>query len=149
IISSVKHLILVVSGREPTAQDQRLLTFAAWMGVPTKTLSVQDSAVLIDQPLDEFNPGPYCLAMSAETLSVVTSPSSGNLPRLIDGCSTELLVFGCTTSTEQCSALPLLTRGAISGIRLLGDIPARFTLPRAISLNRQLAGHSFTGEPGE
>jgi len=89
--------------------------------------------------------------MSAETLAVMNKAiSSSELQRFMDGCSTELLVFGCASSTEQHSALSPLTAAKIGEIRPWSDGAARFALPREpISLNRQLAGLSFPGRPRE
>jgi hypothetical protein len=117
------------------------------MGVPTKTISIQDGAVGTHPLLhDEFSAGTRCLAMNADTLAVMNkaSTSSADLQRFIAGYSTELLVFGCTSSTEQRSAVTRLTRGTISGIRPLGNGTAYFALTRnSIEFNRQLAGLTF------
>jgi len=148
----MKHLILAISGLEPAGQDQCLLAFAGLMGVPTKTVSIQDGRAFMQRLRDEFHAGIYSLAMSAETLAVMNkaSISDADLPKFIDGYSTELLVFGCTGSTEQDSALSLLTAGVVSGIRSLGDQAARFALPRkAMSLSHQLAGLGFPGRHGD
>ncbi len=106
------------------------------MGVPTKTVSIQDGRAFMERLFDEFHPGTYCLAMSADTLSVLNkaSISGAALQSFIDGYFTELLVFGYTSSTEQGSALSPLTAGAVSGIRPLGDQAVRFALPREAML---------------
>jgi hypothetical protein len=147
----MKHLILV-SNREPTAQDRRLLTFAAAMGVSTATVPTVHGSGLIRRLFDEFQPGTYSLAMSVETLTAVmkASTSGPDLQTFLNECSTELLIFGCTGSSEHQRALSLLTDGAITGLRPLGDHTARFVLtPQAMSLSRQLAGLSFSGGDGD
>src|SRR5271157_1922735 len=144
----MKNLILL-SSSEPAGQDQCLLTFAASMGVSTKTVSIQGGEAFLQRFLDEFAPGTYCLAMSAETLSVMNkaSISSADVQRLIDGHSAELLVFG---HQFDGATLSWLTGGAVSGITPLAGTAALFALPReAVSLSRQLAGLSFSRKHGE
>ncbi len=124
----LNHLILL-SGTEPTAEDRRLLAFASSMGVSAKSVSIKDGSAFI-QRLDEFQPGTYCLAISAETLARINnaSISGADLQRFINEYSAALLVFGCTSSTEQLiSAISWLTSGAVSGISPLGDQAARFS----------------------
>jgi hypothetical protein len=147
----MKDLILL-SGSKPSAQDQRLMTFASSMGVSTKALSLQDGLASTQRLLDEFQPGTYVLAASAKTLAAMNKDpiSAGDLQRLINEYTEALLVFGCASSTEQLSAISWLTSGAVSGISPLGDQAARFTFPReAISFSRQLAGLGFSGQHGE
>jgi hypothetical protein len=151
IMRPLNHLILL-SATEPTAEDRRLLAFASSMGVSAKSVSIQDGSAFIQRLLDEFQPRTYCLAISAETLALMNNASiSGvDLQRLIDEYSAALLAFGCTSSTEQLSAISWLTSGVVSGISPLGDQAARFAFPgEAISFSRQLAGLSFSGGHGE
>ena len=141
------HLILL-SGTEPTAEERRLLAFASAMGVSAKSVSIQPGGAVMQRLLDEFRLGTYCLAMSAETLAAMhnASISCTDLQRCMDERTAALLVFGCTSSTEQLNAISWLTSGAVSGISLLGDQTARFAFPReAMSFSRQLAGLSFPG----
>ena len=119
------------------------------MGVSAKIVSIHDGRVFTQRILDEFRPGTYCLAMSAETLATLNGFDT-DLQELCGRYSTELLVFGCTGATEQCRALSLLTGGAVTGVRALGEQAAHFALSReAMSLSRQLAGLSFPGVPGD
>jgi len=110
----MKNLILL-SSSETAGQDQRLPTFAASMGVTTKTVSVQGGEAFLQGFLDEFAPETYCLAMSAETLSAMNKApvSSADVQRLIDGHTAELLVFG---HQYDGATLAWLTGGAVTGI---------------------------------
>jgi hypothetical protein len=97
--------------------------------------------------LDEFQLGTCCLAMSAETLAKMhgASVSGADLQRYIDEYTPALLVFGCSSSTEQLGAISWLTSGVVSGMSRLGDQTARFAFPReAMSFSRQLAGVGFS-----
>jgi hypothetical protein len=141
----MEHLILV-SCPEQAEEDQRLLTLAALTGVSTTTVVVQDVGVLVPRLLSEFRPGTFCLAMSSDTLAAISKVSieGADLHSVISRCSTELLVFGCDGSKEQCSALSRLTAGAVSEVRVLNQAE-RFALPQnTMSLSRQLAGQSFS-----
>jgi len=147
----LNHLILL-SATEPTAEERRLLAFASSMGVSAKSVSIQNGSPFIQRLLDEFHPRTYSLAISAETLALMNnaSISGADLQKVINEYSVALLIFGCTSSKEQLSAISWLTSGAVSGISPLGDQAARFAFPRkAMSFSRQLAGLSFSGGHGE
>jgi hypothetical protein len=140
-----KHLILV-SCPEQAEEDRRLLRLALFMGVLTTTIMVEDVAGLMQRLTSKFQPGTFCLAMSADTLTAMSKLSieGADLHSAISQCTKELLVFGCDGSKEQSSALSQLTAGEISGIRVL-DQAERFALPQdAKSLSRQLAGQNFS-----
>ena len=144
--------LILLSGLEPAVQDQRLMRFAASMGISTKTVLCQDGRPLTGRLLDEFQPAKYCLAVSAKTLAgIFRDPIlAEDLRRLINDHSEGLLVFGCTASAEQLNAISRLTSGAVSGITPLDDQPVCFTFPRdAVSFSRQLAGLSFSRRQGE
>jgi hypothetical protein len=142
-----KQLLLAMSGPEPSVQDRRLLAFAEWMGVSTKTLAISSAESLFERLTGKFQPGSFCLAMSAGTLAAMDQDPGSDLEKLFDGILSELLVFGCTSAQEDWSALLALTAGAISGIEPLDGQAQCFRLPReASSLSRQLAGLSFPGK---
>src|SRR5580658_5425004 len=98
----MKELILV-SSAETAEQDQRLLAFAASMGVLAKVVSIRDGG--LRRVLDQFQPKTDCLAMSAETLAAVHKVSilAISLQKLIDEYFVALLIFGCNASAEQSS----------------------------------------------
>lgn len=141
----LKNLVLL-SGSTQTAQDQRLLSLAAWMGVSTKAVAIKDGAVSKEHLLGELQPGPCGLAMSAETLAALHKAltSADDLRQFIDESCAELLVFGCSGSTEQNIALSRLTSGAVCGISMTDGQDTLYALPReARAYSRQLAGLSF------
>ena len=142
----MRNLVLL-SGPAQTAQDQRLLSLAAWMGVSTKAVAIKDGGVSKERLLGELQPGPCCLAMSAETLAVLHKAltSATDLRQFIDESCAELLVFGCSGSTEQNIALSWLTAGVVCGISREDGPDALFALPReAMAFSRQLAGLNFS-----
>jgi hypothetical protein len=117
------------------------------MGVSTKTLAISSAESLFERLTGKFQPGSFCLAMSAGTLAAMDQDPGSDLEKLFDGILSELLVFGCTSAQEDWSALLALTAGAISGIEPLDGQAQCFRLPReASSLSRQLAGLSFPGK---
>ena len=68
-----------------------------------------------------------------------------DMRQLIDESCVELLVFGCSGSTEQNMALSWLTAGVVCGVSLANGTEAVFTFPRdAMAYSRQLAGLSFS-----
>jgi hypothetical protein len=139
-----KHLILL-SGPELSAQDRCLLKLADFMGVATKNVSLGGGGEYTTRTFDELGPESFSLAMSAETLEAIDRGpvSNAELQRLIDGCSPQLLIFGCSSKKQE-SAIGRLTAGAIRGVREARSSPTRFALPRkAAEFGRQLAGLSF------
>ena len=74
-----------------------------------------------------------------------TLTSATDLRQFIDESCAKLLVFGCSSSTEQNIALSWLTAGVLSGISMADDPDTLFAFPRAaIALSRQLAGLNFS-----
>jgi hypothetical protein len=147
----MRNLVLL-TGPSQTSQDQCLLSLAAWMGVSTKAVAMQDGWVFKERLLGELQPGPCCLAMSAETLAVLYKAltSATDLEQIIDESCAELLVFGCSGSTEQHIALSWLTAGVVCGVSLANGPDAHFDLPReSKAFSRQLAGLSFSRQSRE
>jgi hypothetical protein len=139
--------LLLLSGPASAAQDQRLLRLAAWMGVSAKIVEIQNGGVPKERLLSGFEPGQCCLAMSADTLVLLHkgSTSATGLRQFIDESCPELLVFGCSGSTEQNSALSWLTNGVVCSTSQTNAPDALFDLPReAKAFSRQLAGLSFS-----
>src|SRR2546429_7896525 len=64
----MKDLILV-SGGPLTAEEQRILKFAHWMGVRTKAVSIDHDSALTWQFLPEGDRQRHCVVMSAATLA--------------------------------------------------------------------------------
>ena len=152
-IAEIRNLVLL-SGPAPAAQDQRLLSLAAWMGVSTKAVAIQDGGASKQRLLGELEPSPCCLAMSAETLVVLQKvlTSATDLRQFIDESCAELLVFGCSGSTEQNIALSWLTAGVVCGISQVEGPDTIFALPRAgeaMTFSRQLAGLNFSRRNSE
>ncbi len=134
-------------------EDQRLLTFAQWMGVPTKTLSLGDSPGAWRNllPLDTAECG---VAMSADTLAKLQSAAadSAGLLAVMENCCQNLLVFGCNNASQSEIVLPWLTRGSVRGAATcdltVDDRPTTFHFPREHrDVSKQFAGLSFTGDP--
>ncbi len=139
--------LLLLSGPASAAQDQRLLRLAASLGVSAKIVQIPNCGVSRERLLSEFGPGQCCLAMSAETLALLHKAftSATGLRQFIDESCPELLVFGCSSSTEQNSALSWLTNGVVCGISQADGPDILFALPReALAFSRQLAGLSFS-----
>jgi hypothetical protein len=140
--------LVLLSGPALAAEDQRLLGLAVSMGVSTKIAAIQDS----ERFLGEFQNGPCCLAVSAETLAVLhkdLAPST-DLRQIAQEPGVTLLVFGCSGSAEQCSALSWLTAGVVRGISQSDNPDTIFTLPQqAAVFSRQLAGLNFSRPNGE
>jgi hypothetical protein len=117
------------------------------MGVSAKIVEIPNGGVSKERLRSEFEPGQCCLAMSAETLALLhkTLTSATGLRQFIDESCPELLVFGCSGSTEQNSALSWLTNGVVCGISQADAPDILFALPReAIAFSGQLAGLSFS-----
>lgn len=147
----MKHLILV-SCPDQAAADKQLLSFAVFMGVSASAIIIDNSQAFSERLFEEFSPETYALAMNAATLTSMHKARSGenNLGRVLDKCSTQLLVFGCTGSLEQNLAIAALTEGLVSGAKLCPGRTVRFALPRqARSLSRQLAGLEFSASQQE
>lgn len=124
--------LVLLSGPIPAAQDQRFLSLAAWMGVSTKAVAIEDGGVSKERLLSELQSGPCCLAMSAETLAVLhkaLTPAT-DTRRFVDESDAQLLVFGCSGSTEQNSALSWLTAGVVCGISRTDGPDTLFAFPR-------------------
>jgi hypothetical protein len=141
----MRNLVLL-SGPAQAAQDQRLLRLAAWMGVSTKAVAINDGVTSKERLLAELQLSPCCLAMSAETLAVLhkTFTPAADLQQFIEESCAELLVFGCSGSTEQNSALSWLTAGVVCGISQTDGPDTLFALPReSMNFSRQLAGLNF------
>lgn len=149
----MKHLILV-SGSVPTVQDQRILAFAAWMGVQTKTIVIAAGSDPTQQLFDESGNSRSCLAMSMETLTAVhkASPQPADLCHFLEEHSTELLVFGCSDSSRHGTTLSWLTKGVVRGVtspEVTGDKPDLFHLPQSCrAFSQQFAGLSFFARRG-
>jgi len=142
----MRNLVLL-SGSAQAVQDQRLLSLAAWMGVSTKVVAIQDGGASKERIFGELQAGPYCLAMSAETLAVLHKAltSAADLRQFIDESCAELLVFGCSGSAEQSLALSWLTAGVVCGISQADGPDTLFALPReAKAFSWQLAGLTFS-----
>lgn len=145
IMRPVRHLILV-SSPTPLAEDQRLLKLAKWMGVSTATVAIKDGGDSLQRLLDEFPPHACCLAMTAEVLAAMHKAPIQTLQKLIDGPCAELLVFGCSSSAEQRTAISWLTAGGVCGISQQSNVDALFALPSgARTFTQQLAGLNFSG----
>ena len=112
----MKHLILLILASGLTAEEQRLLKIAHWMGVPTKTISIDRESAL-EWPFPAGAGGPQCcVAMTAETLTLMRETSPRGLERLVQEGGAQLLVFDCGASTRHDSALSWLTKGAVAGV---------------------------------
>jgi hypothetical protein len=151
----MQNLVLLA---EPTqsAEEQRLLSLAAWMGVPTKVVAIPEGRTLQHCLLEELQGDRCCLAMSASTLAIlheeVTSETS--LQHLLSDLCGELLVFGCNVecsdSQEQTTALSWLTAGIVCGINKAEGKDTIFAFPRkAKAFSQQLAGLSFSRQKSE
>jgi hypothetical protein len=142
--------LILLSGPASTTEDRRLLAFASWMGVPAKSVSIPARGAFTPQVLDGFEPGTYCLAISAETLAGNPSIIDADLQRSVNERSTGLLVFGCLDAKKHLGAISRLTSGIVCQMQSLNSGAASFLFPaEAISLSRQLAGLSYAKEPGQ
>ena len=143
---SGKHLLLVTLGREPAAQERRLLALAEVMGVPARTVAVEAGQLLSQQVIDEYRPGELTMAMSAATLAAASQGSGPGLEKLFNGILSELLVFACTGAPEEQLALRTLSAGEVSTVVPLEVERQSFFIPLESSpYCRQLAGLGFSG----
>ena len=144
--------LVLLAGPIQSAQEQHLLSLAAWMGVSTKLVTIPEGAALQQCFLDELQCDPCCLAMSAETLVILYRglASITDLQQLLSDFCAELLVFGCNGSQEQISALSWLTAEIVCGIDRVEGQETIFALPRqAKEFSRQLTGLSFCQQQNE
>lgn len=129
-------------------QEERIAKFAAWMGVPVE-LSVLDANVELSQQFPDTQPADSCLAISAETLTILhkTSPSALHLHRYLRERFFGLIVFRCIDPLQS-AALACLTENGIGRIALLEAAENRATEfyfpPRGRQFSRQFAGLSFS-----
>lgn len=141
--------LVFLSGPTEVVQGRRLLNLAAWMGVSTKTVAIENGEISMERLLEEIQPSPCCLAMNADTLTALHKVSAHDLRRFIDESCAELLVFGCN-STEENSALSWLTGGVVCGINKVDGPDTVFALPRrTMGLSRQLSGLNFSRQNKE
>jgi hypothetical protein len=126
-------------------QDHHFLSLAALMGVPARTVSIPDDAVLGDLLLDELRPEANCLALSAETLVPPGQLSITRAEAIAAAHFGAVFVFGCSPSLEQNGAISCLTGGLVPGTIPLDEQHRSFTLPPAsANSTRQLAGLGFS-----
>jgi hypothetical protein len=120
---------------------------------PVKSVLLQDGEAFTASCLDEFQPGTYALAISGAALAASNHSREfiTALQHLIHNQPAALLVFECTSLSEQSHAISDLTSAAVSGIRQLAEREVRFGFPQGgQSLSGQLAGLEFSGGyPGE
>jgi hypothetical protein len=147
----MKKLVLL-SASAQAAQDRRFLNLATWMGISTRLLAIQDGRMCTGDLLGELHPGPSCLAMSADTLAVLHEAltSARDLPQLVDKFCEELLIFGCSGSTEQNRALSWLTAGVVCGVSHEKCADTLFAFPmEGMAFSQQLAGLHFSRQNAE
>jgi len=143
-VEPMKHLILA-STAPLTVAEQRILKFADWMGVPTKTISIDRESAPRWQLLAEADGQRCCVVMTAETLALTYKAVPHCLENFVQERCAKLLVFGCGDPTRHGSALSWLTRGAVRGISSAAHGQNVFDLPNSgREFSRQLAGLSFS-----
>jgi hypothetical protein len=157
----MKHFTLL-SGSTPSAQEQRILKFAAWMGVPTKTYAADDVGLpglfSAESPHSQ-----RCIAMSDETLASLLESSSQPAAalRFLDENCAQLLVFCCDdvrnsgnhgsgrgaaeNSSPQDRAIASLTSGAVRNVVVTEKAEDIVDFPQSGAMfSRQFAGLSFS-----
>ncbi|MDW5265036.1 MULTISPECIES: hypothetical protein [Acidobacteriaceae] len=141
--------LILLAGPTQSTEEQRLLKLATWMGVSTRVVAIPEELTVQQCFLDELQRGPCCFAMSAATLADLHAGLTA-LQQLLDDSCAELLVFGCSDSQEQTTALSWLTAGIVCGISQVEGPDMVFALPReAIAFSRQLTGLSFSLQKSE
>jgi hypothetical protein len=142
----MRHLILL-SAEVLTGEEQRLLNFADWMGVCTKTIEIDNRSTLSQYLFSPPDSRP-CLAMSASVLARLYEHSpEPKSPNFIYEYSTDLLIFGGSDSPQHRNSLSWLTAGAVYGVASPSADGAVFDLPNSSRIfSRQLAGLSFSVE---
>jgi hypothetical protein len=143
----MKQLFLLCC-QQLTEQEQRLLKLAGWMGVRTNKISITNDADAAHELLGECDRSQPCVALSLETLAAVRSSSCppSRLLQVLERNCTELLVFGCTDSTEHGSTLSWLTSGAVRSVQRPEAIggSTNFHFPAGSrSYGKQFAGITF------
>jgi hypothetical protein len=139
--------LVLISGGTTTLQEERLIRFAAWNGIPAKTIAMpgRDLAGLIQQ-LGRHADSMRCLALSAETLTAIDSAVDAvRFQTFIEQQCEYLLIFGCDKPSEHSPAVSRLTAGAVSGVSSLAKNDGSFEFPLGgRQFSRQLAGLSFS-----
>jgi len=142
----MRHLILF-SGGVLTAEEQRLLNFADWMGVRTKTVAIDNGSMLSQHLFSPPDSRP-CLAMSASVLALLYErlPEPKSLDFIYEN-GADFLIFGGSDSPQHRNSLSWLTAGAVCGVASPSADGAVFDLPNSSRIfSRQLAGLSFSIE---
>jgi len=141
--------LLVLSSPSSAVQDQHLLELADLIGVSAKAIAIDHGERVARCILDELSSETSCIAMSADTLAAIDKASVQSLLNLIERSQSETLVFNCSISLVQDSALSWLTGGVISGIIRHRKANTVFTLDARTEMNKQLAGLKFFGQSAD
>jgi len=138
----LKRLSLIsCPGSQP--HEGRILELAAWMGVPTRQVTIGDRPA-IDQLVRELGDS-ECLAISTETLTFLRELSAPDvLLDCIENKCAKLLVFSVCRSQHRQDTIDWLTNGAVTG---LTSPEARHVFQMPVGgrrFSRSFAGQSFS-----
>jgi hypothetical protein len=138
----LKRLALIsCPGSQP--HEGRILELAAWMGVPTRQVTIGDRPA-IDRLVRELGDS-ECLAISTETLTFLRELSSPDvLLDFIENKCAKLLVFSVGHSRHRQDTVDWLTNGVVTG---LASPEARHVFQMPVGgrrFSRSFAGQSFS-----
>ena len=136
--------LTVLLPRTDGEEESKLIALAAWMGVPTVTLTVSDGEDLIERMCGGWVKGGGCLAVSATTLASLSQLRESEQFKtcLRDRCD-DLFVFGVTNEGSHRQAVEWLTGNAIS-TQVIDTETGRVSIAvEARALSHQLAGSVF------
>ncbi len=144
--------LVVVSGPEQSEQDRRLIRLAACMGIPARSIQIQDGEPNSARLFDEFNPNSHAFAISAAALArFLAAPDAPTRWRsLLENTRTELLVFDWIGPAGELQPLAALVDSAVIAVREEMPAEAEISFPETgKSCSRQLAGLSYVRRGGE
>lgn len=138
----MKQLVVVSTDASPII-EQRLLKFAAWMGVPAK---LADTSIAQCRDRSLFG---GCLAMTADTLAATYEKPAelAALANILENHCTELLLLNCNNPAGHQKSLSWLAEGRLSGISLHGGNGKTSVFEFSSNerqLTRQFSGLSFS-----
>jgi hypothetical protein len=139
--------LVVVSHPTSATSDDRILSLAEWMGVPTRKIVVEDESLSILPVLERTAGSDSCVAVSVETLAAAAKTAgSAGLRQFIDAHIGQLLVFTCGHSAATGETLDWLTGGRIGATRS-GPGEHAFCLPEnGRKYSKQFAGLGFSSD---
>jgi hypothetical protein len=135
--------LVVVSVHHAGREEQRLLDLAAWMGVPTRSVTIGEAPGSIERAAPPTG-GKVSLAMTGSTLAAIRrSDSIERIRNFLRTVCDDTLIFGLAGSASDNDALGWLIPDGVS-VRPGEGRDSSFRFPRqARAFSRQLADVTF------